>query len=94
MRQILITGHGDLNRLKVRDAPDPQPDNQALRIRVRASGINFADILARQGLYPDAPKPPCVVGYEVSGHVDAVGAGVGYRLDRGRQRAALCALER
>jgi NADPH:quinone reductase-like Zn-dependent oxidoreductase len=76
MRQILITGHGDLNRLKVRDAPDPQPDNQALRIRVRASGINFADILARQGLYPDAPRPPCVVGYEVSGHVDVVGAGV------------------
>ena len=76
MRQIVITGHGDPNRLKVRDAPDPQPGNQALRIRVRASGINFADILARQGLYPDAPKPPCVVGYEVSGHVDAVGAGV------------------
>jgi len=76
MRQIVITGHGDPNRLKLRDAPDPQPGNQALRIRVRASGINFADILARQGLYPDAPKPPCVVGYEVSGHVDAVGAGV------------------
>ena len=76
MRQILITGHGDPNRLRLRDAPDPQPGNHALRIRVRASGINFADILARQGLYPDAPRPPCVVGYEVSGHVDAVGAGV------------------
>ncbi|MBV8353337.1 MAG: alcohol dehydrogenase catalytic domain-containing protein [Verrucomicrobia bacterium] len=44
-----------------------------MRIRVKASGINFADILARQGLYPDSPKIPCVVGYEVSGVVDAVG---------------------
>jgi NADPH:quinone reductase-like Zn-dependent oxidoreductase len=45
-------------------------------IRVRASGVNFADILARQSLYPDAPKLPCVVGYEVSGTIEAVGEGV------------------
>ena len=76
MKQVFISGHGDPDRLELRDGPDPQPANQALRIRVRASGINFADILARQGLYPDAPKPPCVVGYEVSGRVDAVGADV------------------
>jgi NADPH:quinone reductase-like Zn-dependent oxidoreductase len=44
-----------------------------LRVRVKASGVNFADILARMGLYPDAPKPPMVVGYEVSGSVDASG---------------------
>jgi NADPH:quinone reductase-like Zn-dependent oxidoreductase len=45
-------------------------------IDVRAAGINFADIMARMGLYPDAPKPPCVVGYEVAGTVAAVGPGV------------------
>lgn len=73
MRQVLISGHGGPDRLQVRDVPDPEPDAGELRVRVRASGINFADILARQGLYPDAPKPPCVVGYEVSGRVDAVG---------------------
>ena len=44
-----------------------------MRIRVKAAGVNFADILARQGLYPDAPKTPCVVGYEVAGIVDATG---------------------
>src|SRR6185295_5836456 len=44
-----------------------------LLIRVQAAGINFADILARQGLYPDAPKLPAVVGYEVAGTVEAVG---------------------
>jgi NADPH:quinone reductase-like Zn-dependent oxidoreductase len=61
--------------LQIREAPDPQPQGDELRIRVKASGINFADIMARQGLYPDAPKIPCVVGYEVSGSVDAAGPG-------------------
>jgi NADPH:quinone reductase-like Zn-dependent oxidoreductase len=73
MRQIYITGHGGPENLQVRESPDPQPVGNELRIRVMASGINFADILARQGLYPDAPKAPCVVGYEVSGSVDAAG---------------------
>ncbi len=45
-------------------------------MRVSAAGVNFADIMARMGLYPDAPKLPAVVGYEVSGVVDALGEGV------------------
>jgi synaptic vesicle membrane protein VAT-1 len=73
MKQIYITGHGGPEKLQIRESPDPQPRDSELRIRVKASGINFADILARQGLYPDAPKVPCVVGYEVSGSVDAAG---------------------
>jgi len=76
MQQIWITGHGGPEKLQLREAPDPQPGADELRVRVRASGINFADVLARKGLYPDAPKTPCVVGYEVSGVVDAVGPGV------------------
>jgi synaptic vesicle membrane protein VAT-1 len=76
MKQVYITGHGGPNRLQLRESPDPMPKTGELRIRVRASGINFADILARKGLYPDAPKLPSVVGYEVSGTVDAIGAGV------------------
>jgi NADPH:quinone reductase-like Zn-dependent oxidoreductase len=47
-----------------------------VRIAVRAAGINFADTMARVGLYPDAPKTPCVLGYEVSGEVESVGEGV------------------
>lgn len=73
MRQVFITAVGGPEKLQLREAPDPAPGDHELRIRVRASGINFADILARQGLYPDAPKLPCVVGYEVAGVVDAVG---------------------
>ena len=61
--------------LQVRRAPDPDPGAGEVRIRVVCAGINFADILARLGLYPDAPKLPAVVGYEVSGVVDAVGEG-------------------
>lgn len=76
MRQIWITKAGPPEVLQVREAPDPQPAAGEVRIRVRAAGINFADLMARVGLYPDAPKLPCVVGYEVSGVVDAVGAGV------------------
>jgi NADPH:quinone reductase-like Zn-dependent oxidoreductase len=43
---------------------------------VEAAGINFADLLGRMGLYPDRPPLPCVMGYEVAGTIDAVGAGV------------------
>jgi NADPH:quinone reductase-like Zn-dependent oxidoreductase len=76
MKQIFIVGHGGPEKLHLRESPDPSPAGGEIRIQVKASGINFADILARQGLYPDAPKIPCVVGYEVSGTVDTVGPGV------------------
>jgi NADPH:quinone reductase-like Zn-dependent oxidoreductase len=76
MQQIFIVGDGGPEKLQLRESPDPKPAGGELRIRVKASGINFADILARQGLYPDAPKRPCVVGYEVSGTVDAAGSDV------------------
>lgn len=75
MRQVWITKAGAPKVLQVREAPDPTPKAYELRIRVRASGINFADLMARVGLYPDAPKLPCVIGYEVSGVVDALGEG-------------------
>ena len=76
MQQVFITGHGGADKLQVRESADPNPGTSEVRLRVNAIGINFADILARQGLYPDSPKVPCVIGYEVSGVIDAVGAGV------------------
>lgn len=60
----------------MQEHPDPRAAEGELRIRVRAAGVNFADVLARIGVYPDAPPPPCVVGYEVAGVVDEVGPGV------------------
>jgi NADPH:quinone reductase-like Zn-dependent oxidoreductase len=76
MRQVVISRYGRPEVLEVREAPDPVAGEGEVRIAVRTAGVNFADVLARMGLYPDAPKPPAVVGYEVAGVVDAVGAGV------------------
>jgi NADPH:quinone reductase-like Zn-dependent oxidoreductase len=77
MRAVVITRHGDPSVLEVQERPDPGPPAPGrVRVAVRAAGVNFADTLARVGLYEDAPKPPCVVGYEVAGTIDAVGEGV------------------
>jgi NADPH:quinone reductase-like Zn-dependent oxidoreductase len=76
MRQIAFSRYGAPEVLVAREVPTPSPAAGEIRVAVRAAGVNFADVLARIGLYPDAPKPPLVVGYEVAGVVDAVGAGV------------------
>src|ERR1700741_4490944 len=74
MRAVVITKHGDPSVLQVQERPDPPPPGPGqLQIAVRAAGGNFADHLARVRLYPDAPKLPAVVGYEVAGTVEAVG---------------------
>src|SRR5437660_3803140 len=75
MRAIVTTRNGDVSVMKVEERPDPQPKVGQALIRVKAAGLNFADILARQGLYPDGPPKPCVMGYEVSGTIEAVGDG-------------------
>src|ERR671919_546939 len=76
MRQIVTTTTGDIDVLKVQQKPDPTPRDDQVVIRVRAAGLNFADILSRQGLYPDSPPKPCVMGYEVAGVIEAVGKDV------------------
>ena len=76
MRAVVITKHGAPETLQVEERPDPPVGAGEVRIAVRAAGINFADLMARSGVYPDAPPPPCVVGYEVAGEVESVGDGV------------------
>src|SRR3954451_21313365 len=76
MRAVVIPRHGPPEVLEVRELPAPPVGPGELRIVVKAAGINFADTMARLGLYPDAPKPPCVMGYEVAGTVESVGEGV------------------
>src|SRR5437763_371634 len=81
MREAVILRRGAPDVLQMREAPDRVPSRGELRIAVRAAGVNFADVMARLGLYPDAPPLPAVVGYEVAGVVDAVGADVeGFRV--------------
>ncbi|HKJ67618.1 MAG TPA: alcohol dehydrogenase catalytic domain-containing protein, partial [bacterium] len=76
MRRVWITKAGLPEVLKVKEEPDPVPGERQVCIDVRAAGINFADIMARMGMYQDAPDLPCVVGYEVAGVIDEVGPGV------------------
>jgi NADPH:quinone reductase-like Zn-dependent oxidoreductase len=76
MRAVVITKHGGPDVLQVQERPDPPLAAGQVRIDVAAAGINFADVMARMGLYADAPKTPCVVGYEVAGTVLELGEGV------------------
>jgi NADPH:quinone reductase-like Zn-dependent oxidoreductase len=88
MRAVTIPKYGAPSVLEVRESADPTPKEGEVRVRVRAAGLNFAEVMARKGLYPDAPKPPLVAGYEVAGVIDAVGTGVKER-SVGQRVAAL-----
>jgi NADPH:quinone reductase-like Zn-dependent oxidoreductase len=76
MRAVFMTRKGGPKVLEVRECPDPAPGPGQVRVRVRAAGVNFADVMARLGLYSGAPQPPCILGLEAAGVVDAVGSGV------------------
>jgi len=76
VRAVVIPRHGPPEVLEAQERPDPPVGAGEVRIAVRAAGVNFADTLARIGLYPDAPSLPCVVGYEVAGEIEALGDGV------------------
>ncbi len=75
MRAVVVRRYGTPEVLEVQQAPDPQPKPGEVLIRVKAIGVNFADLLMRMGLYPGAPKPPFVPGLEVAGVVEKLGDG-------------------
>ncbi len=78
MRAIWITKPGGPEALELRETADPEPGPGQVRIRVRVAGLNFADVMAAQGLYPDAPKLPCVAvlalwdAGSIKPHIDTV----------------------
>src|SRR5215211_1816892 len=76
MKALVLTRTGGPEVLQVREWPDPPVAAGEVRIAVRAAGLNFADTMARVGFYPAAPKAPCVLGFEVAGEVERIGAGV------------------
>ena len=67
---------GDASVLKVEAMPLPEPGENEVRLRVKAIGLNRAEVMFRSGRYLVAPKLPSKLGYEASGIVEAVGAGV------------------
>ena len=74
MRAIVIPRHGPPEVFEEQDIEERRLAPQDVRIRVEAAGVNFADLMGRVGLYPDAPALPYAPGYEVSGVIEAVGA--------------------
>ena len=73
MRAAVLHRTGGPDVFEIQERPEPSLGPGRVRIRVRAAGVNFADLMARQGLYPDAPELPSVLGYEVAGEVEEVG---------------------
>lgn len=79
MRAMYLVRTGDAAQaFELRDAATPEPAAGQLRVAVEAFGLNYADVSARHGLYQDAPPMPSILGYEVVGRVDALGAGVNH----------------
>jgi putative PIG3 family NAD(P)H quinone oxidoreductase len=77
MRAIVIAKPGGPDVLELRDVPTPEPQRGEVRVRVRATAVNRADLLQRMGMYPAPPgSPPDIPGLEIAGEVDAVGEAV------------------
>jgi NADPH:quinone reductase-like Zn-dependent oxidoreductase len=77
MKAFVLVRHGEASRaFEQREIPDPVPGPGQVRIAVEMFGLNFADVMARLGLYQDAPPFPAVLGYDVVGRIDSVGPGV------------------
>lgn len=72
-RNIVLTGFGGLKMLKVQKKAEPKPEENQVLIRVKASGLNFVDLMVRQGVLDSPPKTPVTMGFECAGEVEAVG---------------------
>jgi NADPH:quinone reductase len=73
MKSAIVSRFGGPEVLELRDVPVPEPGEGEVRIKVKACGINYADIMQREGLYPNGPKAPFGAGFEVAGEIDALG---------------------
>ncbi|MBA3901237.1 MAG: zinc-binding dehydrogenase [Bacteroidetes bacterium] len=77
MKAIILKQHGKPETaFEMVEMPIPIPKDGCVVIKAEVSGLNFADVLARNGLYKDAPPPPTVLGYEVVGRIYAKGKAV------------------
>ena len=76
MRAVQVAKPGGPEVLQPVERPLPAPKPSEILVKVAAAGVNFADAMMRMGLYPEAPKPPFVPGYEFAGTVLEVAPGV------------------
>ena len=73
MRSVVLTGFGNLSKVKVYKSPQPMVGPGEVLIRVQACGMNFNDLLVRQGATDNLPNTPLILGYECAGYVEELG---------------------
>jgi NADPH:quinone reductase-like Zn-dependent oxidoreductase len=73
---VLVKNGKAATAFEIREVTKPQPGEEEVLIKVAAFGLNFADVMARNGMYKEAPPLPAILGYDVAGYVEAVGAKV------------------
>lgn len=77
MRAAVIVKTGNPEKaFEIREVPQPEPQAHEVCVKVEAFGLNYADVMARLGLYQDAPPLPAIVGYEVVGRIHSIGKDV------------------
>ncbi len=76
LAQVLVRQQTPQNSFELREVPTPELKPGQVRIKVSAFGLNYADIMARQGLYRECPPLPCIIGYDVEGVIDEVAPGI------------------
>lgn len=87
-KRVLIARTGGPEVLQVVEEELPEPQPGAVRVKVLTTGVAFADVMMRCGMYPGAPPLPFSPGYDIVGVVDALGAGVS-SFEVGQRVAAL-----
>ncbi len=76
MKAAFVTKYGGPEVLEIRETAIPRPQPDQILVKVRAIGLNFADVMGRFGVYPGTPQPPFILGLEFSGDVVEVGSAV------------------
>lgn len=77
MKAIYLTKNGEAkDAFQIKEIEKPNLESDEVLIKVEAFGLNFADVMARMGLYKDCPPLPAVIGYDVVGKIEAVGPDV------------------
>lgn len=88
MKAIYIVEHGKAeDAFELRETTKPVPKPGEVLVKVEGFGLNFADVMARKGMYQDAPPLPSVIGYDVCGTVERVGTNVKHLLEGDRVTA-------
>lgn len=77
MKAVVLVKNGDArSAFEIREVNKPTASANEVLIKVTAFGLNFADVMARNGMYKEAPPIPAILGYDVAGTVETVGANV------------------